>query len=81
MGKLSMSIEEIKKENEINMGVKQFISDIKVVEKCKILILIMFGMLLKKNINEENSFNGIRPFVKDHEVEKEIEIKIITDKI
>ena len=34
MGKLSMSIEEIKKENEINMDVKQFISDKKVVEKC-----------------------------------------------
>ena len=80
MGKLSMSIEDIKKENEIFMGVKQFNSNIKVVEKCKKNRLNfdfyfdnVWNAIEKDNIHEENSFNGT-PFIKDDEIE-EIKIK------
>ena len=80
MGKLSMSLEDIKKENEIFMGVKQFNSNIKVVEKCKKNRLNfdfyfdnVWNAIEKDNIHVENSFNGT-PFIKDDEIE-EIKIK------
>ena len=80
MGKLSMSIEDIKKENEVFMGVKKFITNIKVVEKCNKNRLNydyyfdnVWNTIEKGNINEENSFNDT-PFINDDIVE-EIKIK------
>ena len=76
MGKLSQSLEDINKENEIFMGTKLFNVDAPGVEKCnknKLHFLEFYfnnvwNAIEKENLNDENLSFSETPFGKDEEI-------------
>ena len=76
MGKLSQSLEDINKENEIFMGIKQFNVDSTGVEKCnknKLHFLEFYfnnvwNAIEKENLNDENLSFSETPIGKEEEI-------------
>ena len=76
MGKLSQSLDDINKENEIFMGIKKFNVDPPEVEKCnknKLHFLEFYfnnvwNAIEKENLNDENLSFSETPFGKDEEI-------------